>query len=268
VSGRFSQATPMQNLDSTKHEALMKSEAERIVAEARKRNLHLRLLGALAFQLHCPKHVYLAKKLGRVLSDIDFAAYGKERDEINKMMREFRYTDEGMVTALFGHTRMIWDNKSNGMHVDVFFDKLEMNHEIPFANRLEIDEWTIPLADMLLEKMQIVHMNEKDVVDTIMLLREHPVGDGTPDTIDIRYIATTLAKDWGFYYTVTENLRKIQNRLSSFPELGDEDRRDISGKIQAMLKIIEDEPKTTSWKIRARVGTKKKWYREVEDVVR
>ncbi len=258
----------MQNLDAAKQEALMKSEAERMVVEARKRNLHLRLLGALAFQFHCPKHVYISRKLGRVLSDIDFAAYGGERIEINKMMREFGYTDQGMLTALFGHTRMIWDNKSNGMHVDIFFDKLEMNHEIPFANRLEIDEWTIPLADMFLEKMQIVHINEKDVVDTIMLLREHSVGDGTPETIDARHVAATLAQDWGFYYTVTENLRKIKDRLPSFPELGDEDRTDISGKVETMMKVIEDQPKTMSWKMRARVGTKKKWYREVEDVTR
>jgi hypothetical protein len=258
----------MQNLDATKRETLMKSEAERIVVEGRRRDLRLRLLGALAFQFHCPKHVNLSKKFGRVLSDIDFAAYSGQRVEINKMMREFGYTDQGMLTALFGHTRMIWDNKSNGMHVDIFFDKLEMNHEIPFANRLEIDEWTIPLADMFLEKMQIVHINEKDVVDTIMLLREHSVGDGTPETIDARYVAAMLAQDWGFYYTVTENLRKIQDRLPSFPELGDEDRTDISGKVQTMMKVIEDRPKTMSWKMRARVGTKKKWYREVEDVTR
>jgi len=258
----------MQNLEAAKQEALMKSEAERLVAEARKRNLHLRLLGALAFQFHCPKHAYLSQKLGRALSDIDFAAYGGERVEVNKMMREFGYTDQGMLTALFGHTRMIWDNKSNGMHVDIFFDKLEMNHEIPFANRLEIDEWTIPLADMFLEKMQIVHINEKDVVDTVMLLREHSVGDGTLETIDAQHVATRLAQDWGFYYTVTENLKKIQERLPSFPELGDEDRKDISGKVEAMLKAIEDQPKAMSWKMRARVGPKKKWYREVEDVTR
>jgi hypothetical protein len=97
----------MQNLDVAKQEALMKSEAERIVVEGRKRDLHLRLLGALAFQFHCPKHVYLSKKLGRVLSDIDFAAYSGKRVEIDKMMREFGYTDQGMLTALFGHTRMI-----------------------------------------------------------------------------------------------------------------------------------------------------------------
>jgi len=121
---------------------------------------------------------------------------------------------------------------------------------------------------MLLEKMQIVHINDKDVVDTVMLLREHSVGDGTPETIGVRHVAATLAQDWGFYYTVTENLRKIQNRLPSFPELADEDRKDISGKVETILKTIEDQPKTVAWKMTARVGAKKKWYREVEDVTR
>ena len=254
--------------DSTQNDQLMMAEAERIVAEGRKRDLHLRLLGALAFQFQCPKHVYLTKKLGRVLSDIDFAAYGGERSEINKMMREFGYTDQPMITALFGHQRMIWDNKSNGMHTDIFYDKLEMNHVIPFAKRLEIDELTIPLADMLLEKMQIVHINEKDVIDTIMLLLEHPIGEETSKTIDVRHVAAMLSEDWGFYYTFTENLKKIQDRLPSFGELTDEDRADISTKIQTVLKTIEDQPKTMGWKIRARVGAKKKWYREVEDVAR
>lgn len=258
----------MQNSDIAQNESLMKSEAERIIVEGKKHDIDLRLLGALAFQFHCPKQAYLTRKLGRVLSDIDFAAYGKQRLEVNKMMRELGYTDQSMVTAFFGHMRMVWDNKSNGMHVDVFFDKLEMNHVIPFANRLEIDEWTIPLADMLLEKMQIVHINEKDVIDTIMLLREHPIGEKNPETIDARHVAAILSSDWGFYYTVMENLKIIQNRLPSFGDLSEEDRADISGKIQTLLKIIEDEPKTTAWKLRARVGTKKKWYREVEDITR
>jgi hypothetical protein len=121
---------------------------------------------------------------------------------------------------------------------------------------------------MLLEKMQIVHINDKDVIDTIMLLREHPVGDGTSETIDVRHVAKMLAEDWGFYYTVTENLKKIQDRIPSFPELNEEDRTDISGKIQTVLKAMEDEPKTMAWKMRARVGARKKWYREVEDVTR
>jgi hypothetical protein len=246
----------------------MKEEGGRIVAEGRRRSLHLLLLGAVAFQLHCPKYSFLTAKLNRALSDIDFAAYGRERDQIGRMMREFGYVDQPTVTALYGHQRMIWDNKSNGLHADVFFDKLEMNHDIPFANRLEAEELTIPLADMLLEKMQIVHINEKDIVDTIMLLREHAIGNNAPETIDVGYLTTLLSNDWGFYHTVTTNLRRVQDRLTIYTELSEEDRTDVSRKIHSVLKILEDEPKTLAWRLRSRVGTKSKWYKDVEDMRR
>jgi hypothetical protein len=246
----------------------MKTEGERIVAEGRKRNLHLRLLGAIAFQLHCPKYNYLTAKLRRELSDVDFAAYNKERAQIDKMMREFGYSDQPMVTALFGHRRMIWDNKSNGLHVDIFFDKLEMNHDIPFDGRLEIEELTIPLIDMLLEKMQIVHINEKDIIDTIMLLREHSIGNAAAETIDGQYLANVLYNDWGFYYTVVTNLKKVEDHLQLYPELSEEDRTDVSHKIEALLSVIESKPKTLAWKLRSRVGPKTKWYKDVEDVNR
>jgi hypothetical protein len=184
------------------------------------------------------------------------------------MMRELGYVDQPAVTVMFGDMRMIWDNTSNGVHVDIFFDKLQMNHDIPFTDRLELEELTIPLSDMLLEKMQIVHINEKDIIDSIVLLREHALGHAAPETIDTEYVATLLSNDWGFYYTATTNLKKVQDRLSTYRELNEEDRSDVSNKIQTILKIIEDEPKTFAWKIRAKFGTKKKWYRDVEELTR
>ena len=246
----------------------MKAEGERIVTEGRKRNLHLRLLGAIAFQHHCPKYNHLTAKLHRELSDVDFAAYNKERGQIDKMMREFGYADQPMISALFGQRRMIWDNKSNGLHVDIFFDKLEMNHDISFNGRLEDEGLTIPLVDMLLEKMQIVHINEKDIIDTIMLLREHSVGNAAPETIDSQHLAQVLSNVWGFYYTVVTNLKKVEDRLSFYTELTEEDRSDVSRKIEALLTIIESKSKTLAWKLRAKVGSKSKWYKDVEDVNR
>jgi hypothetical protein len=248
----------------------MMSEGTRLVEEAKKREIHLRLLGAIAFQFHCPKFSYLSTKLDRILTDIDFAGYSKEKDAMTKMMREFGYEDEPSVTALFGHKRLIWDNKSTGIHIDIFLDKLEMNHDIPFKDRLDLDELTISLADMLLEKMQIVQVNEKDYIDTIMLIREHAIGKNgnTPETIDAGHIAKLLASDWGFCYTVTTNLGKVQNRLAKYNELSEEDRDDITTKISELLKRIEDEPKPFSWKMRAKVGSKSQWYRDVEEVTR
>ena len=258
----------MSSHDVVEHEKQMKLEGKRIVEEAKKRNLHLRLLGAIAFQAHCPKFSFLTTRLNRVLSDVDFAGYSKESSKISAMMKELGYADQPMVTALWGNRRTIWDNPSSKMHVDIFIDKLEMNHDIFFRNRLDIDPLTISLVDMLLEKMQIVHINEKDVVDTIMLLREHDVGESGPETIDGPYVAKLLSGDWGFYYTCTSNLKKVREKLPSYPELSEEDRGDVAGKIDKLLKIIEDEPKTMGWKMRARVGPAKKWYRDVEEVAR
>jgi hypothetical protein len=247
----------------------MISEAKRIIAGAEKRNLHLRLLGAIAFQIQCPKYNYLSRKLNRILTDLDFAGYSREGNKVAEMMREFGYADEPTITALFGHRRMIWDNKSNGQHADIFFDKLEMNHDVPFEKRLDIEELTIPLADMLLEKMQIVQINEKDIIDTIMILREHAVGNGhSPKTIDASYISKLLSGDWGFYYTVTTNLQKVKDRLPQLEELTLEDQRNISGKIGELLARIEKEPKALSWRLRATVGPKSKWYKDVEEVTR
>jgi len=121
---------------------------------------------------------------------------------------------------------------------------------------------------MLLEKMQIVQINEKDIIDTIMLLREHGVNGDSPEAVDVQYLARLLSNDWGFYHTVTTNLQKIQDTLSKYAELSAEDRNDIIEKIQKVLKAVEDHPKTLSWKLRAKVGTKNKWYRDVEEVNR
>jgi hypothetical protein len=42
-------------------------------------------------------------------------------------------------------------------------------HVVKFQNRLHVDSPTIPLAELALEKLQIVHLNEKDVKDMLML---------------------------------------------------------------------------------------------------
>jgi hypothetical protein len=258
----------LNSQEIVEREKMMKAEALRIVDEGTKRNLHLRLLGAIAFQTRCPKFSFLTQRLNRVLSDVDFAAYSNESSRISAMMRELGFEDQPMVTALWGDKRTIWDHKSTGLHVDIFFDKLEMNHDISFRDRLSLDPYTIPLEEMLLEKMQIVHLEEKDIVDTTMLLREHEVGNSDSQTINAAYIAKLLSNDWGFYYTFTTNLKKVTDRLETYQELNQEDRNDVKAKVEELSAIIEKEPKSMGWKMRAKVGTSRKWYRDVEEVRR
>lgn len=100
--------------------------------------------------------------------------------------------------------------------MDVFLDRLNMCHIIDFKNRLEVESETIPLAEMLLEKMQIVNPAEKDFIDTILLLREHSVGNVDFETINITRIANILSRDWGFYYTATKNLKELLMYLPAY----------------------------------------------------
>jgi hypothetical protein len=152
--------------------------------------------------------------------------------------------------------------------VDVFFDRLAMNHIVDFRDRLELDSPTIAPADLLLEKLQIVHLTEKDIKDTLVLLREHPVGTNENETVNGAYVAKILADDWGFWYTVTTNLQKVRGYVDESHLLTEDDKAIVSKRLDELKAAIEAEPKSTKRKMRSRIGPKKKWYNEVETVVR
>lgn len=239
------------------------SRAISIVKAADEAGVSLRLLGAIAFRVHCPKFEPLYKGLGRSITDIDLAAYGKQRNLIEKLLRELAYSKRPASLVTTYSLRDLYFDVEQKIIVDIFFDKLQMNHTIDLRDRLKVDYPTIPLAEMLLQKMQIVQLTEKDVKDTIVLLREHKVGDHDHETINCKYIAELLSKDWGFYYTVATNLAKVKALLQYDP-LTDEDSADIKAKIDKILEAIEKKPKSLGWRMRSKLGTSKKWYRAVE----
>src|SRR5947208_94579 len=105
--------------------------------------------------------------------------------------------------------RLVFCHPTTGLHIDVFLDQLEFSHTISWNGRLEMDRETIPLAELLLEKMQIFEINEKDLVDTLMLLIEHPLDSTDGESINIDQVARLLARDWGFWRTETMNLEKV-----------------------------------------------------------
>jgi hypothetical protein len=123
------------------------------------------------------------------------------------------------------------------------------------------------LAELLLEKMQIVQINPKDVIDTIMLLREHSLGKSDADTINSSRIAAMCARDWGLWRTVTMNLKKTIEISDGYTWLSNDDRLVVVDKIGQLLKTIDAEPKPAAWNIRNKIGDRVKWYKEVHEVI-
>ena len=242
------------------------NEVRRIAQAAKAEGLTLRLLGSLAFQLHCPHFGSLQAKMGRAYTDIDFASYSPQAKGIHELLGRLGYVEDREVYVVTEGGRAIFEDPKTRLHVDVFYGKLDFSHVIPWDGRLEADEPTIPLAEMLLEKMQIVQINEKDVIDTIMLLLEHPLGDSDAEMIHMGRVAALCAADWGLWRTVTMNLGKVGLLAQGYAQLDVEHKGHITRQIKGALARIEAEPKALAWRLRARVGDRVKWYKDVEEV--
>jgi hypothetical protein len=247
-------------------------EGKRLVEEASKRGLPLRLLGGVAIRIHCAEYVDFAKKLARIgegrqeYTDLDFMSYLKLRKKIPEFFNEMGYEKRPTTMSTAATQRHIYFHPKGWFFVDVFFDKLlAANHPLDFRGRLELDSPTITPIDMLLEKVQIVFPGEKDVKDAMLLLRAHQVASGEEkNKLNAKFLATLLASDWGFWYTVTTNIKGLREYVGEAQNLSEDDKQDITSKLDALLKAIDTEPKSTGWKMRSTIGTKRKWYNPVE----
>ena len=242
------------------------NELQRILTASEEHNVTLRVIGSLAFQMHCPKYGYLQAAMGRAYTDIDFAGYRAQASAVNQMMTALNYTEDRAVFMMSEGDRSIFNQVNGSLYVDVFYDKLDFSHVISWEDRLEVDNPTIPLAELLLEKMQIFEINEKDIIDTIMLLLEHPLGDSDQEVINIERISNLLAKDWGLWRTTTMNLDKVKQMAGQYSQLSPEEQSRVVDQVDRSLERIEAEPKSRGWKLRARVGDRVKWYKDVDEV--
>lgn len=238
-------------------------EAKLIVNDLGGKNIPIRIIGALAFYHQCPDHRGLYDRMARVPTDIDFVAYSRNRGDITKYLEAKSYGGLQRLNVLYGMRRQIFKHKESDLCIDIFYDTLDMCHKVEFRNRLEFDPLTVSLTDLVLEKMQIVQINEKDIKDCILLFLEHDLTDNDESLINASYIANVLSKDWGFYYTVTTNLNKVKDFLSHYDWIPADGENKVIERVNRLLAAIESAPKSSRWKMRQKIGTKKQWYQDV-----
>ena len=247
-------------------------ESLRILKAASEAKVALKMLGGLAIKIHSLNEEEFANRLGRSAepgqeySDIDFATYYKSRDGVRKVMESLGYSKRPSTMSTSASQRQIYFHPKGWFYIDVFWDKLKAaNHPINFRNRLEIDQISIPLADLLLEKLQIISFSRKDMIDALLLLKAHAVAEKEePETIGTDRVAHVLSRDWGFWHTVTTNLRGIKENVKKMTVLSPQELSELIAKVDQILSTINSTPKSLRWRLRAVVGTKKKWYNPVE----
>ena len=140
-----------------------------------------------------------------------------------------------------------------------------MDHDVDVRDRLDIDEYAISPVDALIAKMQIGKINQKDVHDVIALVKDVPLREIDDDlSIDVPYLADVCSRDWGLYHDITTNLGIVIARLDDYG-LSDEEIARVYGRLAAMQEAVEEESKTFRWRLRASVGQRVAWRREIEE---
>lgn len=259
--------TPPQDQTSfVTDRAVLEAEVRTIVDAADAAGLTMRVLGSIGVALHSHDAASIIPRFERTYADIDFAAYRREAKGVASLLAGLGYADDREVYIGSEGARSIFDHAERRIHLDVFYDRLEFCHIIPLVGRLEVDRPTIPVAELLLSKLQIVKINEKDVVDIVLLLLDHPLASGDADTIDLARIRRLCADDWGLWRTLTQNLEKMRALAASYPQLDADQRTRVDAAASALKSQIDAEPKSMGWRMRDRIGDRRQWWNDVDEV--
>ena len=239
------------------------AEGERVLGLASQAKVPMRLLGGVAVRLHADE---LPPALDRQYKDLDFAVTKKGASAADQVLKDAGYEPHVSFNAMHARERGLYFDDANGRQVDLFVHSFRMCHEITLGDRLEADTGgTVPLAELLLTKLQIIEVNEKDIRDMVLLLYGHDVADHDDDAVNGARIAELCAGDWGLWRTITANLTRCREHLNDY-SLPDPAPERIGGRLDAVLERIEQAPKSRGWKLRAKIGERKRWYELPEEV--
>jgi hypothetical protein len=249
----MSEMMPGQTLDD------VAEEGRRLATVARDAQLRLRLLGGVAVWCQCPS-AHMAP-LMRAYGDADFVGRAGDRKRITAFMEQQGYAADRMFNALHGATRLNFHDSVRDRPVDVLLDRFAMAHELDLRESTSGDGLTISLADLLMTKLQVVSINEKDVRDLLALLLDHGLG---PDEINTERILDATRNDWGLEHTIHRTLATLGQILGEF-SLQPLQAKSILARIGELDQALSAAPKGAKWKMRARVGERVRWYEEPEE---
>ena len=220
-----------------------------------------RLLGGVAVALRCPS----ARRppLARDYHDLDLATTGAHAHRLSQVLAAAGFSPEERFNNLHGRSRMMFTGP-DGVHVDVLVDEFVMCHTLSLSRRLPLHKDTLSLADLLLTKLQIAELNQKDAVDVAALLLDHPLTEDEAG-INRKYVVQVVSNDWGWWRTVTENLQRMDGLVPSLGLLSEEAEL-VQARLHELSDSIAAGKRSLRWRMRARLGDRVPWRFDPEEV--
>jgi Uncharacterised nucleotidyltransferase len=233
------------------------TEARRLHALADAAGITARLLGGAGVAISAPAP--LPATLQRPYKDLDYVVRRADAARWRDLLDGHGYTADSQFNTLHGAQRLLHYDPVHERQLDTFVSSFAMCHALDLEDHMPAESATLAPADLLLTKLQIYEVNDKDLIDAIALLLAHPVSaDGRPG-IDTRRLAKVTGSDWGWHTTLTENLQKVAERLPS-AGLSPEQASLVTGRVEQITTTLTTAPKSLKWRVRAKVGRRVPWY--------
>jgi hypothetical protein len=241
------------------------AEARGLVDEAQARGLAVRLMGGIGIRLALGLRFDPAFE--RTYGDIDILTRRRDARGVEELLEERGWAPASQFNALNGARRLLFHDPVSDAQVDVFVEAFEMCHALPLAESLDRPGPALPATDLLMTKLQIVSLNAKDRNDCYALLCGSAVADGDHTAIEPARVAALTGRDWGVHHTFELNLARLSAGLAE-GAVPDPCVARVRAGIDAIAAAMEDAPKSRNWKLRARIGERKRWYDDPEEVDR
>jgi hypothetical protein len=235
-------------------------EARRVSKAAEGLGVTVRLLGGVGIALRCPSA--LQPPLSRPYADLDAVVRAKQSRAVLQLLSQLGYVPDEQFNAIHGGERLLAADPLHGRQFDVFYERIQLCHKIDLRGRLEVPGAALAASDLLLMKLQVFEATHKDLTDICALAADHPFGQD-PDGVDLDYLVALVAEDWGLWRTTT----MVARRAIEFA-------RDLHGfvpaeraieRLSTYVRAADAAPKSRAWRLRDRVGDRKRWYELPEE---
>ena len=240
-------------------------EATALVASAADVGATVRVVGSAGIRMHCAQASRIMDEIDRPAKDLDLVVRAADRRLLRSILEASGYeVDRDLLVAMEGQ-RYAFHHPESGVDVDVFVEKLEFCHTIELAGRWGLHDMTIPLEDLLLQKLQVHEPTHSDLIDSAVLLASHAVGTGGSEEIDPNYVGSVLGRNWGFHRDAVANLERVKDTVGAEVVLPADRVSCVKDAVAQLFEAIESAKKTMSWKMRARVGNRAQWWDDVDE---
>jgi len=237
------------------------AEGRRIAEAAAERGVLLRVLGGVAIALTCPSA--RRSPLAREYADIDLTSVGGAKKDVVDFLESLGYAGDKEFNLLHGHRRLYFWDARNQRQVDVFVDEANLCHRIDLKRRIDEVPLTLSLADLTVLKLQVVETNDKDYLDVCAIFADHPL-TADESGVNSAYIAELAASDWGLWRTLGMVAERAERFALELP--GFEAAELVAERLRHLREELDNVPKTRGWKLRSRIGDRKRWYELPEEV--